>query len=300
MTFAGTSPSLEAEASASSAITVDPVTSAVGAVVAGIDMRRPLAPEDAVALRQAWLDHGVLFFRNQDVTLEQFWSFMANFGRPQKEEVSGTDRDEAKDVQTADMAPVRHSTAVWHADTTSLAHPPMATALRAVKVPPFGGDTCWSCMYAAYEALSEPMRSMLDGLTAVHSIEPTYDRMKDYARFFVDKYSERHAPKQVHPVVLSHPETGRKALYVSESFTTRIVELTEAESRSVLDLLFRHIGSPCFTMRWKWAANDIAFWDNRSVQHFAVPDYESTRTMQRIVLAGEHPSASLAPSAQSH
>lgn len=291
MKSVGASSLLEAEMPGCHTIAVHPVTSAVGAVVEGVDLRRALAPEEAATLRQAWLDHGVLFFRNQDVTLEQYWAFIENFGRPQKEEVSGTDRDQAQDIQTADMAPVRHSTAVWHADTTSMANPPMATALRAVKVPAFGGDTCWSSMYAAYEALSEPMRRMLDGLTAVHAIEPTYRRMKDYARFFVDKYSERHAPEQIHPVVLTHPENGRKALYVSESFTTRIVELSDLESRSVLDMLFRHIASPCFTMRWRWAANDIAFWDNRSVQHFAVPDYESTRTMQRIVLAGEHAGA---------
>jgi alpha-ketoglutarate-dependent taurine dioxygenase len=272
-----------------SKIAVHPITSAVGAVIEGVDLRQALAADDAAAVRQAWLEHGVLFFRDQDVTLEQFWAFMERFGQPQKEEVTGTDRDKATDVQTADMAPVRHTTAVWHADTTSMAQPPMATALRAVNVPRFGGDTCWSSMYAAYAALSEPMQRMLDALTAVHSIEPTYDRMKSYAQYFVAKYSERHAAEQVHPVVLTHPETGRKALYVSESFTTRIVELSPAESRSVLDMLFRHIGSPCFSMRWKWSANDVAIWDNRCVQHFAVPDYESTRTMQRIVLAGVRP-----------
>lgn len=268
-------------------IEVHPVTSAVGAVIEGIDMRRPLSEEDAAALRSAWLDHGVLFFRDQDITLEQYWAFMKNFGQPQKEEVSGTDHDKPSDVQTADMAPVRHSTAVWHSDTTSMARPPVATALRAVKVPPFGGDTCWSNMHAAYDALSEPMRRMLDGLTAVHSVQPTYDRMKDYADIFKSKYSERHAPEQIHPVVLTHPRSGRKALYVSESFTTRIVELSAIESAAILGVLFRHIESPRFTMRWRWSPNDVALWDNRSVQHYAVPDYETTRTMQRIILASE-------------
>lgn len=268
-------------------IEVHPVTSAVGAVIEGIDMRRPLSEEDAAALRSAWLDHGVLFFRDQDITLEQYWAFMKNFGQPQKEEVSGTDHDKPSDVQTADMAPVRHSTAVWHSDTTSMARPPVATALRAVKVPPFGGDTCWSNMHAAYDALSKPMRRMLDGLTAVHSVQPTYDRMKDYADIFKSKYSERHAPEQIHPVVLTHPRSGRKALYVSESFTTRIVELSAIESAAILGVLFRHIESPRFTMRWRWSPNDVALWDNRSVQHYAVPDYETTRTMQRIILASE-------------
>jgi taurine dioxygenase len=275
------------DAAIASKIGIHPVTTAVGAVIEGVDMREPLTAGDVAAVRKAWLDHGVLFFRNQDLTLDQFWAFMETFGKPQKEEVTGTDHDRPGDVQTANMAPVRHSTAVWHADTTSMAHPPIATALRAVEVPPFGGDTCWSNMHAAYEALSEPMRQMLDGLTAVHSVQPTYDRMKDYADLFRAKYSERHAAEQIHPVVLTHPRSGRKALYVSESFTTRIVELSASESAAILAVLFRHVESPLFTMRWHWSANDVALWDNRSVQHFAVPDYEATRTMQRIVLASE-------------
>lgn len=276
-----------ANSAIASKIKINPVTTAVGAVIDGIDMRRPLADDDLATLRQAWLDHGVLFFRDQDITLEQYWAFMENFGKPQKEEVSGTDQDKPSDVQTADMAPVRHSTAVWHSDTTSMAHPPVATALRAVQVPPYGGDTCWSNMHAAYDALSEPMRQMLDGLTAVHSVQPTYDRMREYADIFRTKYSERHAPEQIHPVVLAHPRSGRKALYVSESFTTRIVELSPIESTAILAVLFRHVESPRFTMRWRWSPNDVALWDNRSVQHFAVPDYEATRTMQRIILATE-------------
>lgn len=268
-------------------IKINPVTTAVGAMIEGIDMRRQLGADELASLRQALLDHGVLFFRDQDLTLEQYWDFMKNFGKPQKEEVTGTDHDRPSDVQTANMAPVRHSTAVWHADTTSMAHPPVATALRAVEVPPFGGDTCWSNMHAAYDALSEPMRRMLDGLTTVHSVQLTYDRMREYADIFRAKYSERHAPEQVHPVVLRHPRSGRKARYVSESFTTRIIELSPVESAAVLAVLFRHVESPLFTMRWRWSANDVAIWDNRSVQHFAVPDYETTRTMQRIVLASD-------------
>jgi len=265
------------------------VTSSIGAVIEGVDLRSALPPEAVDFVRRALLDHGVIFFRNQDVTLEQYWAFMENFGQPQKEESTGTDRDRPEDVQTGDLSYTRHATAVWHADTTSLARPPIATALRAVQVPPFGGDTCWSSMYAAWEALSEPMKRMLDGLTAVHTIQLTFDRMGPYAPAFKANYLPRNAPEQVHPVVLAHPETGRKALYINESFTTRILELEPLESAAVLSLLFRHVERPDFTMRWKWSRNDLAFWDNRSVQHFAVPDYETTRLMQRIVLAGVRP-----------
>lgn len=272
-------------------ITVAKITTNIGAIIGGLDLRQ-LLPADVVALvRKALVEHGVIFFRDQDLTVEQFWEFLRNFGTPMKDETSGTAQDTADMVMTADLSLSRHATAVWHADTTSLAIPPWATALRAVQPTPCGGDTCWSSMYAAWEALSEPMRLMLDGLTAVHSIQPTYDRMKEYAPYFKAQYEPLHEPEQVHPVVLTHPETGRKALYVSESFTTRIVELAPAESAAMLSLLFRHVEKPDFCVRWSWQPDDLAFWDNRCVQHYAVPDYDSARIMQRIVLQGERPGA---------
>ena len=275
-----------------SGIAVHRMTSNIGAIIEGADLRGPLSPDTVADIRQALLDHGVIFFRDQDIDLGRFWSFMENFGQPWKEESTGTDEDTAADVQTGDLSYTRHATAVWHADTTSLERPPIGTALRAVEVPPFGGDTCWSSMYAAWEALSAPMQRMLDGLHGVHSIQLTVDRMKEYGAGFEAAYGQRNAAEQVHPVVLMHPETGRKALYVSECFTTRIVELEPLESAAVLSFLFRHIERPDFTVRWKWEPNDLAFWDNRSVQHYAVPDYETTRLMQRIVLSGARPGES--------
>jgi taurine dioxygenase len=270
-------------------ISIQRITGNVGAVIGGLDIRAPMEADAVSLVREALVEHGVIFFQGQDIELDQFWAFMQNFGQPQKEESTGTDQDRPDEVQTADMSPTRHATAVWHADTTSLAEPPMATALRAVQPTPYGGDTCWSSMYAAWEALSEPVRAMLEGLTAVHSIQPTIDRMGQFAPRYLDHYGPRHAPEQIHPVVLTHPETGRKALYVNESFTMRIAELSPAESAALLAMLFRHVEKPDFIMRWKWTANDIAFWDNRCVQHYAVPDYSSARVMQRIVLAGVRP-----------
>jgi len=267
-------------------ISIDQITGNVGAIVSGLDLRQAIQPDAVDYLANALAKHGVLFFRNQELDLGQFWAFTKHFGTPLSAEVSGTAQDTADMVGTADMAPVRHTTAVWHADTTSLARPPWATILRAVQPTPFGGDTCWSSMYAAWDSLTEPMRQMLDGLTAVHSIRPTYDRMLHYAQFFQPDYEKLHRTEQVHPVVLAHPVTGRKAIYVSESFTTRIVELSPRESDAVLAMLFRHIERPEFCVRWKWSANDLAFWDNRCVQHYAVPDYDSPRIMQRIVLQG--------------
>jgi taurine dioxygenase len=274
---------------APAAISLQKITGAVGAVIGGVDLRERQTAENVAAIRQALLDHGVIFLRDQDLSAEQFWSFMEEFGVPQKEEIVGTDEDTAADVATSDFTPTRHSTAVWHADTTSLAKPPIVTALRTLEVPPLGGDTCWSSMHAAWDALSLPMQRMLDGLTAVHSFAPTIERMGDIGPYFDQHYSSRNAMQQIHPVVLTHPETGRKALYVSECFTTRIVELDRLESRSVLDFLFRHVERPDFTMRWRWSANDLAMWDNRAVQHYAVPDYRTSRRVQRLVLSGVKP-----------
>jgi taurine dioxygenase len=270
-------------------ITMDRITGDIGAVVNGIDLRKPLPAETVDMLHQAILDHGVIFFRGQDITMDQYWRFMEYFGQPHKEESTGTDDDGPQDVQTGDLVYTRYATAVWHADTTSLAAPPIATALRAAVVPKFGGDTCWASTTAAWEALDEPMKRMLDGLTAVHSFQDTIDRMGQYAGAFYEGYSSRNAMEQVHPVVLTHPETGRKSLYVSECFTTRIVELDKVASQAVLGYLFQHMARPYFTMRWRWTPNDMCIWDNRSTQHFAVPDYETSRQMQRIVIKGVKP-----------
>lgn len=278
-------------------ITIERVTTSVGAVIGGLDLREPLPAAAVATVRRALVEHGVVFFRDQPLSDQQFWDFTAQFGVPLKDETTGTAENRAKDLMTTDFAPARHATAVWHADTTSLAAPPWATVLRAVRPTAVGGDTCWSGMYAAWEALSEPMRRMLGGLTAVHSIQPTYDRMLQYAAGFAAQYEPRHAREQVHPVALTHPETGRKALYVSESFTTRIVELGPQESAAVLAMLFRHVETPDFCLRWKWTANDLAFWDNRCVQHYAVPDYERDRIMQRICLQGGTPGAPPPPPA---
>ncbi|MBU6269220.1 MAG: TauD/TfdA family dioxygenase [Sphingomonadales bacterium] len=268
---------------------VEHLTTHVGSVVTGLDLAQPLPADTVAMLRNLIATRGVVFFRDQALTDAQYWNFTARFGVPLKAEVTGSRQDSAADLMTASLTRSRHSTAVWHSDTTSLAAPPWATILRAVSPPDVGGDTCWASTTAAWDGLSDPVRRMLEGTHAVHSIRPTYARMLDYAAGFEAQYRPLHPEETVHPVVLLHPETGRRALYVSESFCTRIVELSPPESDAVLPMLFRHIARPEFTVRWKWRANDIAFWDNRSAQHFAVPDYTADRVMQRIVLQGAPP-----------
>jgi len=269
------------------ALEVRPVTPVVGAVIGGVDLRVPLEGDTVRAIRQALLDHGVVFFHDQDLTREQMRAFVENFGTPIPEPFGGD--DQADPIGEADLQPTKRATSVWHSDTTYVAEPPSLTALRAIDVPLVGGDTCWGSMYAAYDALSAPMRAMLDGLTAVHSVYPVIQRMGPMGQDYANHAAPSHGFEYVHPVIRVHPETGRKALFVSESWTTRIVELHPAESADVLALLFEHVKTPEFSMRFRWAPNDVAVWDNRAVQHYAVPDYDTRRMMQRVVLAGDRP-----------
>ena len=253
----------------------------------GVDLREGLASSTVEAVHAALMDYGVVFFHDQDITREQMRAFVTNFGTPIAEPFAG--EQVADPIGEADLQPTKRATAVWHSDTTFVTEPPSLTALRAVSLPPVGGDTCWGNMYTAYDALSEPLRDMLDGLTAVHSVYPVLQRLGAAADAFADHTTPVHGVENVHPVIRVHPETGRKALFVNESWTTRIVELSPPESDHVLALLFEHVKTPDFTMRWRWAPNDVALWDNRAVQHYAVPDYGGARVMQRVILAGDRP-----------
>jgi alpha-ketoglutarate-dependent taurine dioxygenase len=177
------------------------------------------------------------------------------------------------------------ATAVWHIDSSLAPQPASLIALRALDVPPSGGgDTCWASMYAAYDALSEPLRNLLDGLTAEHAGSKTLALMGGDSYGFLQEDM-----RNVHPAVRVHPETGRKALFVDELWTERIVELAPDESASFLAFLFEHVKKPHFTMRWQWQPNDLALWDNRSFQHYAVNDYTEHRVMQKSLLAGDRP-----------
>ena len=268
---------------------IAPVTTVVGSIVSGVDITRPLSSEVVEQLREALRDRGVLFFRNQALTTEQMQRFAAYFGRPIPEPAIPNPRLDAAVVGENDLLPAKRSTSVWHSDTTFVPEPPQATVLRAVQIPPVGGDTLWASMYAAYKALSPPMRSFLDGLSAVHTSEDLLRRSGYFTAERAQALGQRHGAQVTHPVVRVHPVTGRKALFVNESSCTAIVELTKAEGAHVLALLFEHVKSPDFMVRWRWTPDDVALWDNCAVQHYAVPDYTTTRIMQRVVTAGERP-----------
>ena len=274
--------------SSATAISVHPLTAVVGAEIEGIDLSRPLDDGALEVVRQALRDHLVVFFRDQDITPAQQLRFSEYFG-PVMLPLIDTQSTEAPGVTVLDqVAPKGQYTDRWHTDHTFVPEPPMGSILRAVKVPALGGDTCFASMYAAYDALSPRLQSFLDGLTALHSTEIISRGIKGLDRVYRrDAESER--PPVVHPVVRIHPETGRKLLFVCGNFTTRIVELEESESKAVLAYLFEHIKSPELQCRFRWRTNTVAFWDNRSAQHCAIPDYHERRVMYRTMIAGDRP-----------
>jgi taurine dioxygenase len=273
------------------AIGIHPVAGALGAEVSGLDLARPLDDATVAALRQAWLEHLVLFFRDQDLSPAQFLAFARRFGEPiEYPFVRGLD-DYPEIIPVLKLAHERvNFGGVWHSDTAYLDVPPMASMLVAREIPPFGGDTLFANMYLAYETLSDGMKRMLDGLVAVNSSAKAdasrtrEDRMKDRAREAARDYVA------AHPVVRRHPETGRRALYVNVAHTVRFDGMTEEESAPLLAFLFQHQIRPELTCRFRWRPGSIAFWDNRCAQHHAINDYRGhRRLLHRVTLAGDTP-----------
>jgi taurine dioxygenase len=270
---------------------IHPVAGALGAEVSGLDLARPLDDATVAALRQAWLEHLVLFFRDQDLSPAQFLAFARRFGEPiEYPFVRGLD-DYPEIIPVLKLAHERvNFGGVWHSDTAYLDVPPMASMLVAREIPPFGGDTLFANMYLAYETLSDGMKRMLDGLVAVNgsakadASRTREDRMKDRAREAARDYVA------AHPVVRRHPETGRRALYVNVAHTVRFDGMTEEESAPLLAFLFQHQIRPEFTCRFRWRSGSIAFWDNRCAQHHAINDYRGhRRLLHRVTLAGDTP-----------
>jgi len=267
------------------------VAGALGAEILGVDLAR-LDDALVAGIRRAWLDHLVIFFRDQDLTPAQFLAFARRFGEPiEYPFVKGLD-DHPEIIPVLKLA---HETVnfggIWHSDTAYLDAPPMASMLIAREVPPAGGDTEFANMYLAYETLSDGMKRVLEGLVAVNSSSAAdvsrtrEDRIKDSAR--VDAKKEYVA---AHPAVRVHPETGRKALYVNTAHTIGFDGMTKEESAPLLQYLFRHQVRPDFTCRFRWRPGSIALWDNRCAQHNAINDYQGhRRLMHRITLAGDRP-----------
>ena len=273
-------------------LVVEPVAGALGAEISGVDLAGPLDDTTVAAMRRAWLEHGVIFFRDQELPPAAFLAFARRFGAPIEYPFVKGLPEAPEIIPVLKQADERvNFGGIWHSDTAYLDIPPMGSMLIARDVPPAGGDTLFANMYLAYEGLSDGMKRLLEGLRGINSSasadvsKTREDRMKDSGR--ADARQEYVA---THPVVRTHPETGRKALYVNVAHTVGIEGLTREESAPILDYLYRHQIKPEFTCRFRWRPRSIAFWDNRCVQHNAVNDYQGhRRLMHRITLAGDKP-----------
>jgi len=274
-------------------IAVEPVSGTVGAVVRGVDLSRPLDDAVLAEVTQAFLTHHVLFFHDQELSPEAQLQFGRSFGELDTHPfVEGMD-DHPEIIEIVTEPDDRlNFGGGWHSDVTFLEEPDMGSILYALEVPPFGGDTLFADQHAAYEALSDTMKDLLDGLVAKHSAGPQYAEggYSTLSRSMRTK-PMTHADRIVlHPLVRTHPDTGRKALYVNRAFTVGIKGMRADESAALLGFLFDHAVREPFTCRFRWSPGSVAMWDNRSVQHYALFDYRGHRRhMRRITVQGDRP-----------
>lgn len=273
-------------------IEVHPVTTTIGATIMGVDLREPLAKSAKDTIERALVEHGVVFFRDQDTNPDQLVAFAENFGSISMPPMAPAGSPRPEVMILDQIAPRGEGADNWHSDNTFMSEPPMGSILKAVQLPKVGGDTCFANAAAAYEALSDSMRRFVDGLRAVHDITKPMTRAIAAGIFDAAKLAKQQEqwPPVEHPVVRTHPVTGRKALYVNGNSTVRLVGLSERENDLLLPFLNDHIRSPEFQCRFRWDTGSIAFWDNRTVQHFAVADYRERRIMHRVTLTGDKPS----------
>jgi taurine dioxygenase len=263
------------------------VTPHCGATIHGVDLGRPVDEPTFAEIGKALVEHGVIFFRDQTMTPEQQKAFGRRFGELHIHPAYPMLLDGHPEIMIihADEKSKRIAGEDWHSDVSCDPEPPLGTILYMLEVPPVGGDTLFASMYAAYEALSEPMKRFLEGMTAIHSGEHVY---RD--RYEIPSEPGKVYPKAEHPVIRTHPVSGRKALFVNGAFTTRIVQLRKPESDAVLAMLYRHIETPEFHCRFQWQPGSVAFWDNRAVQHHALWDYYPNRRRGlRVTIKGDKP-----------
>lgn len=273
-------------------LTVQPIKSTIGAVISGVDLNHVNA-EQLDEIKQLLLKHHVIFFRNQQLEPQSQVALAKSFGtlhiHPIYPTVEGVPEIIVLDSHQLDL----RDNELWHTDVTFSQTPPLGCVLHAIKIPPVGGDTLWASSTSAYDALSDEWKQRIDGLTAVHDIRLSFPEERfaqsDEEKAKLDAIIAKNPPV-VHPVVRTHPETGRKGLFVSEGFTDYIENVSAEESKEILDYLFTHAVSEAFTLRWQWQEGDVAIWDNRCTQHKALFDYgDSHRVMRRATINGTKP-----------
>ncbi len=271
-------------------ITIQALSGSFGAEIGGVDLSKPLGEATFEEVRKAWLDYKLLFFREQSLTPAQHRDFAGRFGEFQPPGFVPV-LDDYPEVRRQLVTPDSFSKDVtWHTDDTFFEIPSKGSVLYALEVPKVGGDTVWSDLEAAYDALSDTMKGLLDGLTAVHDVS-FYNAMNA-----IDRWGGKHfdsvrkkVPPVEHPMVRTHPETGRKSLFINEFLVSHIKGMKDKESRALLDFLFRHTQEEEFLCRFRWRDGSVAFWDNRCTQHRGIFDFtldqDERRLMHRVAIA---------------
>ncbi len=284
------------DVTAKEAIKVTPLTLHIGAEVHGVDLARPLPPNQLREIREAFLKWKVIFFRDQHLDHAQHVAMARQFGEPTighavfghvegHPEIYSVAKNRTANENRAAMMVTPWSG--WHTDITAAVNPPCASILRGVTIPPYGGDTFWTNLAAAYTGLSQTMRGFVDGLRGIHKFVP---RENPAAGSVYNERVKRRALASEHPLVTVHAETGERVLFVSPSFLKSVVGLTPRESQKLLEMIWEHVTRPEYTVRFKWNEGDIAFWDNRSTSHLAPTDIFASdfdRQLYRITLVGE-------------
>lgn len=262
-------------------ISVEKINPVIGAEISGVDLTQPLSTEQIREIHHAWLEHLVIIFRDQNLTMEQHVNLGKYFGNLHVHpapEFPLPDHPEILVIH-ADEKSTRVAGEEWHSDVSCEFEPPMGSMLHMTVLPSHGaGDTLFANMYHAYETLSDRIKDLISGLVAVHDGSHVYDK------------SDKAYPRAEHPVVRTHPVTGRQALFVNRVFTTHILGLARNESDAILQMLYRHIETPEFNMRLRWRPNTLACWDNRCTQHRALWDYyPEHRHGHRVTIEGDRP-----------
>ncbi|MBL4906802.1 MAG: TauD/TfdA family dioxygenase [Sneathiella sp.] len=278
-------------------ITVEPITGTIGAEIGDVDLTR-LDAETVAEIRAAFLEHCVVFFRDQPLEIPQLKEFAGHFGPFGIEPYVKTMEDHPEViavVKEADEVNAINFGGHWHSDWSLQENPPLATILHGTDIPPYGGDTLFANSYLAYETLSDGMKAIVDPLIAIHSARKPYGTGKSLLgskerRSMTILHSEEAHAEMEHPLVRIHPETGKKLLYINPVYTVRLKGMSEKDSSEILDKLFRHSINEIFTCRFRWRKNSVAMWDNRCVMHLALNDYDGhRREMHRVTIAGDRP-----------
>jgi taurine dioxygenase len=272
-------------------LTIEPLTPTIGAELHGFDFRESHTDSAMKELQQALLTWKVIFFRDQDIGLEDQKRAGLWFGPLEVHPLVAPDQPNAELIRIEEDDVKRAHNDIWHSDVTFKESPPLGSILRAREIPPVGGDTMFADMYAAYEGLDEQTKSRVDNATAVHDFHGFRRgmRARGVPEAEIDKYKLKFPPRE-HPVVRTHPQTGRRSLFVNAAFTTHIVGLPKTESDALLAVLYSQARIPEYQCRFRWRKDSIAFWDNRCTQHYAVADfYPQRRVVERITICGDKP-----------